>query len=237
MFAPNASGKSTLLDALSFCLFDITSRTTRAASVLNNKKKSFNCKVNFEVSGLDYYIERKATTRSRDGHVKVDVNFWMVDEGGDVVSLNGDQRRTTNYNINRVIGTYDDFILSTLSTQNNFTVFIDKTQKERKELLSTFMGTDIFDSLYQSANVRISETQSLLRDFNKIDYGKMLADLQKETARHGSDMQKYQIDIQNIFQKHQTMTQELQVLDAQYTRGLQTFVASYKEPMQNAKGV
>ena len=63
------------------------------------------------------------------------------------------------------------------------------------------------------------------------------ADLQKETARHGSDMQKYQIDIQNIFQKHQTMTQELQVLDAQYTRGLQTFVASYKEPMQNAKGV
>ena len=182
MFAPNASGKSTLLDALSFCLFDITSRTTRAASVLNNKKKNFNCKVNFEVGGLDYYIERKATTRSRDGHVKVDVNFWMVDEGGDIVSLNGDQRRTTNYNINRVIGTYDDFILSTLSTQNNFTVFIDKTQKERKELLATFMGTNIFDTLYQSANDKISETQTLLRDFNKIDYGKMLADLQKETT-------------------------------------------------------
>jgi len=182
MFAPNASGKSTLLDALSFCLFDITSRTTRAASVLNNKKKNFSCKVNFEVGGLDYYIERKATTRSRDGHVKVDVNFWMVDEGGDIVSLNGDQRRTTNYNINRVIGTYDDFILSTLSTQNNFTVFIDKTQKERKELLATFMGTNIFDTLYQSANDKISETQTLLRDFNKTDYGKMLADLQKETT-------------------------------------------------------
>ena len=62
------------------------------------------------------------------------------------------------------------------------------------------------------------------------------ADLQKEAARHGSDMQKYQIDVNNIFQKHQTMTQELQVLDAQYTRVLQTFIASYKEPMQNAKG-
>ena len=182
MFAPTASGKSTLLDALSFCLFDITSRTTRAASVLNNKKKNFSCKVNFEVGGLDYYIERKATTRSRDGHVKVDVNFWMVDEGGDIVSLNGDQRRTTNYNINRVIGTYDDFILSTLSTQNNFTVFIDKTQKERKELLATFMGTNIFDTLYQSANDKISETQTLLRDFNKTDYGRMLADLRKETT-------------------------------------------------------
>ena len=130
---PSGSGKSTLLDALSFCLFDMTSRTSKAASVLNNKKKNFNCKANFEVAGLDYYIERKATTRSRDGHVKVDVNFWMVDDGGDIISLNGDQRRTTNYNINRVIGTYEDFILSTLSTQNNFTVFIDKTQKEIKE--------------------------------------------------------------------------------------------------------
>jgi len=182
MFAPNASGKSTLLDALSFCLFDITSRTTRAASVLNNKKNNFYCKVNFEVSGLDYFIERKASKRTRDGHVKVNVNFWMIDDKGQTISLNGDQRRTTNYNINQVVGTYEDFILSTLSTQNNFTVFIDKTQKERKELLSTFMGTDIFDSLYQSANDKISETQTLLRDFSKVDYSKNLAELQKQTT-------------------------------------------------------
>jgi len=182
MFAPNASGKSTLLDALSFCLFDITSRTTRAASVLNNKKNNFYCKVNFEVGGLDYFIERKASKRTRDGHVKVNVNFWMIDDSGQTISLNGDQRRTTNYNINQVVGTYEDFILSTLSTQNNFTVFIDKTQKERKELLSTFMGTDIFDSLYQSANDKISETQTLLRDFSKVDYSKNLAELQKQTT-------------------------------------------------------
>ena len=182
MFAPNASGKSTLLDALSFCLFDITSRTTRAASVLNNRKNNFYCKVNFEVGGLDYFIERKASKRARDGHVKVNVNFWMIDDKGQTISLNGDQRRTTNYNINQVVGTYEDFILSTLSTQNNFTVFIDKTQKERKELLSTFMGTDIFDSLYQSANDKISETQTLLRDFSKVDYSKNLAELQKETT-------------------------------------------------------
>jgi DNA repair exonuclease SbcCD ATPase subunit len=106
----------------------------------------------------------------------------MIDDSGQTISLNGDQRRTTNYNINQVVGTYEDFILSTLSTQNNFTVFIDKTQKERKELLSTFMGTDIFDSLYQSANDKISETQTLLRDFNKVDYSKNLAELQKQTT-------------------------------------------------------
>ncbi len=192
MFAPNASGKSTLLDALSFCLFDITSRTTRAASVLNNRKNNFYCKVNFEVGGLDYFIERKASKRARDGHVKVNVNFWMIDDKGQTISLNGDQRRTTNYNINQVVGTYEDFILSTLSTQNNFTVFIDKTQKERKELLSTFMGTDIFDSLYQSANDKISETQTLLRDFSKVDYSKNLAEESDNINEQYSEFQTLQ---------------------------------------------
>ncbi len=46
MFAPNAQGKSSLLDALSFCLFDTCSRAFKAENVLNNKKKDFYCKVN-----------------------------------------------------------------------------------------------------------------------------------------------------------------------------------------------
>ena len=37
-----------------------------------------------------------------------------------------------------MIGTYEDFVL-TLSLQNNSTVFIDKTQKERKDLFSSWV--------------------------------------------------------------------------------------------------
>ena len=44
------------------------------------------------------------------------------------MSLNGDQRRTTQNNIKKVIGSYDDFILTSMSSQNDTTVFIDKTQ-------------------------------------------------------------------------------------------------------------
>ena len=47
MFAPNASGKSALLDSLSFCLFDTSARAFKADRVLNNKKNSFSCKINF----------------------------------------------------------------------------------------------------------------------------------------------------------------------------------------------
>ena len=188
MFAPNASGKSALLDSLSFCLFDTSARAFKADRVLNNKKNSFSCKINFEINETDYYIERKGK-KLRNGHVKVNVDFWMIDDNNDKVSLNGDQRRTTNANIRRVIGSYEDFVLTALSLQNNSTVFIDKTQKERKDLLAQFMGMGVFDQLYTAANENVSDISAILRDFNKTDYDTDLADIEKSDKQY-KDVQK-----------------------------------------------
>ena len=47
IFAPNASGKSTLWDALSFCIFDKCSRISKAEDVLNYSKMSYYCKFIF----------------------------------------------------------------------------------------------------------------------------------------------------------------------------------------------
>lgn len=181
LFAQNAAGKSSLLDALSFCLYDTSSRAFKASNVLNNKKNNFECKVNFESAGVDYYIERKGKKLS-NGSVKVNVNFYMCDESGDVISLNGDQRRTTNINIKKIIGTFEDFILTSMSLQNNNTVFIDKTQKERKEILAQFMGIGVFDDLYNRAIDEISDVSAVLKNFKQNDYGIELANVESELA-------------------------------------------------------
>ena len=170
LFAPNASGKSALLDAVTYCLFDICSRAVFGRDILNNKKHWFKCRLNFEINGTDYIIERRGKLK-KNGHVKVDVDFWVTDDSGEMVSMNGDQRRTTNVNIKRVIGTYDDFILTALSLQTNGTVFIDKTQKERKEILAQFMDMNIFDKLYTLGTEQIHDVASLLRSFKKEDFG------------------------------------------------------------------
>ncbi|MBC8428560.1 hypothetical protein H8D04_01615 [bacterium] len=172
------SHNSALLDSLSFCLFDTSARAFKADRVLNNKKGSFICNVCFEIDEAEYFIERKGK-RLKNGHVKVDVDFWTIDDSGEKISLNGDQRRTTNLNIRRIIGSYDDFILTALSLQNNSTVFIDKTQKERKDLLAQFMGMGIFDQLYTVANENVSDISAILKDFNKTDYDVELSDIEK----------------------------------------------------------
>jgi len=177
MFAPNATGKSALLDSLCFCLFDTSSRAYKADNIINNSKSTMSCKVNFEIDGIDYFIEKKGKKNLRTGHVKVNVQFYLIDETGERVSLNGDQRRTTQKNIQKVIGSFDEFILTSMSSQNNSTVFIDKTQKERKELLSQFMGLTIFDRLYTQAAEDIKEVDTLLKNFKKADYDTELANI------------------------------------------------------------
>ena len=174
LFASNASGKSSVMSALSFCLFDKCDRAFKAAHVLNTQTESFYCKLNFEISGVNYYIDRTATTK-KNGDVTVVVDFWKLDDDGQQVSLNGEQRAGTNASIRDHVGSYEDFVLTALSLQNNNAIFIDKSQSERKDLLAQFMGIDIFDQLHTTASEDIKEINALLKRFNREDFDETLS--------------------------------------------------------------
>ena len=220
MFAPNATGKSALLDSLCFCLFDTSSRAYKADNIINNSKTTMYCKVNFEIDGIDYFIEKRGKKNLRTGHVKVNVDFYLIDDSGERVSLNGDQRRTTQKNIQKVIGSFDEFILTTMSSQNNSTVFIDKTQKERKELLSQFMGLTIFDRLYTQAAEDIKEVDTLLKNFKKADYDTELASITQDLSlledkhkQFKSDERKVKKEIREVLSKIKEQTVRLKPID------------------------
>ena len=201
LFASNASGKSSVMSALSFCLFDKCDRAFKAAHVLNTQTDSFYCKLNFEISGVDYYIERTATTK-KNGDVTVVVEFWKTDDQGEKVSLNGEQRAGTNAMIRDHVGSYDDFVLTTLSLQNNNAIFIDKSQSERKDLLAQFMGIDTFDQLHTTASEDIKEINALLKRFNREDFDETLANVQEKLNEINSNYEE-QDSKTNIALSHQ----------------------------------
>ncbi len=182
LFAPNASGKSTLLDSITYCIFDKCSKTTKSAQVMNNNSDSFSCKLVFELNGLEYTISRKGS-KQKLGNVKVNVDFYYKDEEGNKVSLNGKERNDTNKSIQNLLGNYEDFILTTLSTQNNNTGFIDMNQKERKDLLSQFLDINVFEDLYILANNEMREVSVLLKEYQKEDYHQLFkkAEFDEET--------------------------------------------------------
>ena len=175
LFAPNATGKSSLFDAISFCLYDKCSRAFKAANILNNRKSDFDCQLHFQVNGVDYHIKRTAKTINKGKNVKVDVQFWREDAGR-ITLLNGTERRDTNQIIEQYVGKYEDFVLTALSLQGNNSIFIDKSQSERKDLLAQFMGLNVFDKLYETATEDIKEVSVLIKNFKKTDFTTELAD-------------------------------------------------------------
>ena len=199
IFAPNASGKSSLFDALCFCIYDKTSRTTSSKNILNNRKDKFYCKFNFEIDNINYFIERTAKWTRRGTNLKVDVNFWKEDAGV-IESLNGEQRRETNKEIEKYLGKFEDFVLTTLSLQGNNALFIDKSQSERKETLSQFIGVDIFDKLYQQASEQNRDNATLIRKFKSDDFTTRLADIEnnlKSSIEEYGEMEKQQETAKN----------------------------------------
>ena len=199
LFAPNAQGKSSLFDAISFCLFDKCSRAYKASAIMNNRKSDFHCQLDFTIDGVMYHIRREGRTINKGRNVKVDVEFWRDGDSGKE-SLNGTERRDTNQVIEGYVGRYEDFVMTALSLQGNNALFIDKSQSERKDLLAQFMGLDMFDKLYETATNDIKDVNALIRNFKRTDFTSELAqketDLSEKKIEYGNlDKEKSELEI------------------------------------------
>ena len=212
VFAPNASGKSSLFDALAFCIFDKTSRTTSSKNILNNQKDNFYCKFNFEIDGVDYFIERTAKWTRKGTNLSVNVNFWKED-AGITTSLNGEQRRDTNKNIEKYLGKFEDFVLTSLSLQGNNALFIDKSQSERKEILSQFIGVDIFDKLYNLASEENRDNATLIRKFKSDDFTTKLADIETNLKSDKAEYKLAEIEKNTLKDKEEEYNKQIAKLN------------------------
>lgn len=177
VFAPNASGKSSIMDALMFCLYDKTPRATKASHIMNNRKNSFDCQLTLQISNTIYIIKKRGT-RKKTGEVKVDVEFLRQEPDGTFVSLTGQERRDTNSIIKSYVGTYEDFVLTTFTNNQSNALFIDTSHSERKDMLSQFMGLNVFDKLHDVANDESKQLAGAIKRFNKTDFETKLASTQ-----------------------------------------------------------
>ena len=208
VFAPNASGKSSSMDALIFCLYDKTPRAFRGDHIMNNRKDTFECELKFEID-QDIYFIRRTGTRKKTGDVKVDVSFWKENEDGTHTSLNGEDRRDTNANIRNYVGSYEDFVLTALSSQTANALFIDKSHSERKDLLIQFMGLNVFDKLFDTANEESKEISGALKKFKKVDFDQVIADTQTKLEDNKVKHEKVETIITDLKEERDMLDEKL----------------------------
>ena len=75
--APNHYGKSAILDIILFCLFDKFSRGDRR-DILNKNEKIMHCSLLLGIGSQEYLIERIGNRSLKGFSVKIDVNFYLL---------------------------------------------------------------------------------------------------------------------------------------------------------------
>jgi DNA repair exonuclease SbcCD ATPase subunit len=204
IFAANASGKSSIMDSLMFCLYDKTPRAFKGDHIINNRKDTFECELTFEINNEVYGIKRNGA-RKKNGDVKVDAQFWKVTPTG-IVSLNGEDRRDTNANIRNYVGSYEDFVMTALSGQTSNALFIDKSHSERKDLLIQFMGLNIFDKLFDAAHDEAKEITGVLKRFKK-------SEVTDNIASTHNQLTTAQEEVSHVEVEHMELKESRELLD------------------------
>lgn len=178
IFGKNFSGKSSVIDAALYTLFNTTSKNERKnLNVINQNKERCNGKIVIEAHNKTYTIERnseKYTKRLKGEETleaKTDLNFEVFDPVTDeVTSLNGTTRNETDANIRKHFGGIDDFMVSSFASQHGALAFIDEGSTRRKEIIAKFLDLEIFEKKFKMSKEDSIETKVLIKKYENRNY-------------------------------------------------------------------
>ena len=178
----NKTGKSSLIGSIALTLYNVTDRApVKSAFVVNGKEKDAAMRMQINLSGQRYLIERKIekqipkkTKKSLEDEDKAltSLKLFKLDKNGSQYELNnqnGTTRTDTEKILRGIIGNPEDFLFTSLSSQGQVNSFINSGATARKEILNRFLDLDIFKSLYNLVHEEVSVLKKgSLKDFDKI---------------------------------------------------------------------
>ena len=171
IFGKNYSGKSSVVDSMLYTVYNSISKNNRKNLNIINQNKPSGCgRVEIDVSGKTYIIERKSEKYTRKLHgeeteeAKTDVEFTVIDPAtNEETSLNSLDRNGTDKAIRKIFGSLDDFLLTSMSSQMGAMTFINEGSTKRKEILAKFLDLDQFEKKFKLSKNDSIETRALLK--------------------------------------------------------------------------
>lgn len=186
IFAPNRMGKSSILGTLMYVLFNGTDRGSIKNLLIINNRRDF-CKATalVNVNGTDYLFERQTVKmeNKRGPFGVTGLNVFKMLPDGTKEELNGEQRFDTDKVIRGLIGTSDDFLITSVSAQDNLKKFIVDGATHRKQIISRFLDLDIFERIYEVANKSAANVRALHKGMTVRDWDTDIVQCKAEVKR------------------------------------------------------
>ncbi|WP_027461308.1 AAA family ATPase [Deinococcus murrayi] len=152
LVGPTGSGKSSLLDAMTFALYGTTPRlgATGLDALISQGERGLSVSLTFEAGGETYRVARSKGRRQAENEVRLERR-----EGERWINLSDGGARAVGERITRVVGLdYKTFARSVLLPQGEFSRLLHGTGRERQALLGELMGLEHVRAMHSFAGDR-----------------------------------------------------------------------------------
>ena len=177
-----------------FLFFNTTTKSKTNLDLFNTFTDVNEVKVKgyVEIDGNDYIISRLVTrkkTKAGDYTVKNDLEFFKVNDEGEIENLSGEQRRETEKFITSAIGTEEDFLSTILTTGNNLEELIESKPTARGQILTKFLGLEALKEKEEVCKVIYNDWSKKLvsNTYNKVQ-------LEQENENHKTNIETAETD-------------------------------------------
>ena len=200
IFGKNRRGKSSIIGTIMYNLFNTTDRgTIKNIHIVNSRKPYCNSEIVFNANGTDYLVERqtvKHQTRKGSMYASTGLNLKKVDcQKNEIQDLNGEQRRETEKVLRKLIGTSDDFLLTSVASQGEMNTFIKEKATSRKLILSKFLDLTIFDKMHDLAKEESSDLRSQVKNLPLKNWQEEIEELKGSVKNQKSDIKILESDL------------------------------------------
>ena len=222
VFGKNFSGKSSIIDAILYTIFNSTSKNERKnLNVINQNKQTCMGKIEIDISNQTYLIERtsekyvKRLKGEETLEAKTDLNFECYDPVADITtSCNGLSRNLTDKNIRKRLGTMEDFLMSSMAAQHGSLAFIDEGSTRRKEIIAKFLDLEIFEKKFKMAKEDSVDLKGALKRLEGKEFDASIEEATETLASNESELKKQEGECEKLTVKLTEKQNELKELDS-----------------------
>lgn len=187
----NGSGKSSIIDAITFALYGQHTRKTNKNLVRRGSEVSW-LNLRFSVGSKEYDAYRRLGSNGQSQLAKFD----QVLDSGNIVEKNvvsGERKQfgdSMSGEIAKTLGIdYKKLRVAAVVQQGELSSIIDSKPKEFKELLNSLIGIDRLDSAYQTMYEVVDRFRERLRDKNGGFDDKQIASIESAIQSRNKDLQ------------------------------------------------
>tara|TARA_R110000737_G_scaffold263664_3_gene271656 strand:- start:585 stop:3737 length:3153 start_codon:yes stop_codon:yes gene_type:complete len=198
IFGKNYSGKSSIIDAFLYTIFNSTSKNDRKnLNVINQNRDSCFGRAKISIGHLDYTVERTSEKYTKklkgettlEAKTSTEFNVSCPIEGT-TESLNGLTRNETDKNIRKVFGTKDDFLYSSMASQLDSLSFIREGSTKRKEIFARFLDLQFFETKFKLAKEDAAATRGALKKLSGRDFNQEILNSRMTLSESEDDLKK-----------------------------------------------